>query len=230
MFTSWNVLRAIVEHTPRDAHGQRRLQRLRHRQPRTCAGRARCSSKRRRRGTKCGTTPTPSGLPWIISRATSRASSISRSARPTTGRTTAATIACSRRWRAATNTSSSSGRGCSRSPTYRGTTHILITTDHGRGHTPADWKGHGRTSSGSGETWMAFVSPSMSRRGEWSGGPPIVTAQVAATLITWMGGDWNSVRSRRRPAGALKQKKPRRTQRSLRKIFSALSAISAVSS
>jgi hypothetical protein len=38
---------------------------------------------------------------------------------------------------------------------------------------------------------MAFVSPAMSRRGEWIGGPPpIVTAQAAATLIRWMGGDW----------------------------------------
>ena len=32
----------------------------------------------------------------------------------------------------------------------------------------------------------------MSRRGEWSGGLKIVTAQVAATLINWMGGDWKA--------------------------------------
>ena len=75
-------------------------------------------------------------------------------------------------------------------PEYRGRTHILITTDHGRGRTPNDWKGHGKDVTGAGETWMAFVSPSMPRRGEWSGHPPIVTAQVAATLIQWMGGDW----------------------------------------
>ena len=43
---------------------------------------------------------------------------------------------------------------------------------------------------GAGETWMAFVSPSMAQRGEWNTHPPIVTAQVAATLIEWMGGDW----------------------------------------
>jgi Type I phosphodiesterase / nucleotide pyrophosphatase len=77
-------------------------------------------------------------------------------------------------------------------PEYRGNTHILITTDHGRGHTPKDWKGHGQDVVGASETWMAFVSPSMNRRGEWSGGPPLVTAQVAATLITWMGGDWKA--------------------------------------
>jgi hypothetical protein len=77
-------------------------------------------------------------------------------------------------------------------PAYRGRTHLLITTDHGRGRTPEGWRNHGRDVAGAGETWMAFVSPSMSRRGEWSGGPEIVTAQVAATLITWMGGDWKA--------------------------------------
>lgn len=75
-------------------------------------------------------------------------------------------------------------------PEYRGKTHMLITTDHGRGHTPADWKNHGKDVAGASETWMAFVSPSMSRRGEWSAHPPLVTAQVAATVIGWMGGEW----------------------------------------
>ena len=84
-------------------------------------------------------------------------------------------------------------------PEYRGNTHLLITTDHGRGHTPKDWRGHGKDVVGAGETWMAFVSPSMSRRGEWRGGPPLVAAQVAATLITWMGGDWTAFDSAAAP-------------------------------
>jgi hypothetical protein len=74
---------------------------------------------------------------------------------------------------------------------YRGRTSMLITTDHGRGRTPADWRDHGAKVKGAGETWMAFVSPSWSRRGEWRGHPPVTTAQAAATLIGWMGGDWN---------------------------------------
>jgi hypothetical protein len=75
-------------------------------------------------------------------------------------------------------------------PDYRGRTHILITTDHGRGRTPKDWRSHGEDVAGAGETWMAFVSPAMARRGEWSNHPPLATAQVAATLIAWMGADW----------------------------------------
>lgn len=77
-------------------------------------------------------------------------------------------------------------------PEYRGRTHMLITTDHGRGRTPKDWRDHGKDVAGASETWMAFVSPSMSRRGEWSGQPSIATAQTAATLIKWMGGDWKA--------------------------------------
>jgi hypothetical protein len=74
-------------------------------------------------------------------------------------------------------------------PEYRGRTHILVTTDHGRGRTPANWRDHGEKVAGSGETWMAFVSPSWSKRGEWSGHEPLTASQAAATLIAWMGGD-----------------------------------------
>ena len=75
-------------------------------------------------------------------------------------------------------------------PEYRGRTHILITTDHGRGRTPADWRDHGAKVTGAGETWMAFVSPSWPRRGEWRNHPPITASQAAATVIEWSGGDW----------------------------------------
>ena len=74
-------------------------------------------------------------------------------------------------------------------PEYRGRTHILITTDHGRGRTPADWRDHGAKVTGASETWMAFISPSMSKRGEWRAHAPLTASQVAATLIKWMGGE-----------------------------------------
>jgi hypothetical protein len=75
-------------------------------------------------------------------------------------------------------------------PEYRDRTSILITTDHGRGKTPADWRDHGAKVVGAGETWMAFVSPSWPRRGEWRQHAPITASQAAATLIGWMGADW----------------------------------------
>jgi hypothetical protein len=75
-------------------------------------------------------------------------------------------------------------------PDYRGRTSLLITTDHGRGRTPADWHNHHEHTAGGSETWMAFVSPGWSRRGEWVNHVPLTASQVPATLITWMGGDW----------------------------------------
>jgi hypothetical protein len=79
-------------------------------------------------------------------------------------------------------------------PEYRGRTHILITTDHGRGHTPKDWRDHGAKVEGAQDVWIALVSPSMARRGEWREHPALHTNQVAATLAGWMGIDWKALR------------------------------------
>ena len=77
-----------------------------------------------------------------------------------------------------------------RQPEYRDRTSILLTTDHGRGAAPADWRHHGAKYPGSARTWMAFVSPGMVRRGVWCGETRLTTAQAAATLVDWMGLDW----------------------------------------
>jgi hypothetical protein len=79
-------------------------------------------------------------------------------------------------------------------PEYRGRTHILITTDHGRGRTPADWRSHGAKVDGAQETWMAFVSPKMPQRGEWRNHEPLHTKQAAATMAGWVGIDWTALR------------------------------------
>jgi len=79
-------------------------------------------------------------------------------------------------------------------PEYRGRTHILITTDHGRGRTRKDWRSHGATIEGAQDVWMAFVSPSLARRGEWRNHAPLSTSQAAATMAAWLGIDWPSLR------------------------------------
>jgi hypothetical protein len=77
---------------------------------------------------------------------------------------------------------------------YRGRTHLLITTDHGRGRTLKDWRDHGEKVAGAENVWIAFVSPAMSRRGEWKSHPPLFTNQIAATLARWLGVNWNELR------------------------------------
>jgi hypothetical protein len=73
-------------------------------------------------------------------------------------------------------------------------THILITTDHGRGRTTKDWNTHGAKIDGAQETWMAFISPAMTRRGEWRDHAPLHTNQAAATAASWIGVDWTAGR------------------------------------
>jgi hypothetical protein len=75
-------------------------------------------------------------------------------------------------------------------PENRGHTHILLTTDHGRGHTTDDWRKHGDDIEGAQDVWMAFVSPAMTARGEWKEHPPLHTNQAAATMAGWLGLDW----------------------------------------
>jgi hypothetical protein len=75
-------------------------------------------------------------------------------------------------------------------PAYRDNTAIIITVDHGRGHSPADWFGHGKDVDGAQETWMAAVGPDWPRRGEWADAPDAFTNQIAATLAKAAGEDY----------------------------------------
>jgi hypothetical protein len=79
-------------------------------------------------------------------------------------------------------------------PDYKGRTHLLITTDHGRGRTAKDWRDHGARIEGAQDVWIAFASPAMTRRGEWKAHAPLSTSQIAATIATWAGVDWNQMR------------------------------------
>jgi hypothetical protein len=79
-------------------------------------------------------------------------------------------------------------------PEYRNRTHLLLTTDHGRGRTTDDWRNHGAKVEGAQDVWIAFVSPHMPQRGEWRNHPPLHTNQAAATMAGWLGVDWAALR------------------------------------
>ena len=85
---------------------------------------------------------------------------------------------------------------------YRGRTSLLVTTDHGRGRTSGDWRHHGTAHPDSAATWMAFVSPAWTMRGEWRDHEPLAAAQAAATLIDWMGIDWREFNPQAAPPAA----------------------------
>jgi hypothetical protein len=72
-------------------------------------------------------------------------------------------------------------------PQYRGTTTLIVTTDHGRGRTGDGWKKHGKDVPGADEIWMAIASPDSTRRGEWRDHPPLFQNQIAATIASAFG-------------------------------------------
>jgi Type I phosphodiesterase / nucleotide pyrophosphatase len=79
-------------------------------------------------------------------------------------------------------------------PEYRGTTTLIITTDHGRGRTIADWRSHGKDIEGAQDIWVAVVSPHSQLRGEWRNAAPVFQNQIAATIARLFGLDLSELR------------------------------------
>ena len=77
-------------------------------------------------------------------------------------------------------------------PEYRDNTVLVVTVDHGRGHTTKDWSDHGKKVTRANETWMVAVGPDWPRRGEWVNAPDGLTNQIAATLAKAVGQDFQS--------------------------------------
>ena len=77
-------------------------------------------------------------------------------------------------------------------PQYRDTTTLLLTPDHGRGITPADWTSHGRKVPHAEETWLAAMGPDTRALGERRDLGPVHQAQVAATVAALLGEDFNA--------------------------------------
>jgi hypothetical protein len=76
------------------------------------------------------------------------------------------------------------------SPDYRGRTAMVVTTDHGRGSTLADWNGHGPKVAGAEQIWIAAIGPGIPATGETSNSQPLFQRDIAPTVLDAMGIDW----------------------------------------
>jgi hypothetical protein len=74
-------------------------------------------------------------------------------------------------------------------PGGRGNTTMVITTDHGRGGGPEDWRHHSRTIPGADAIWAAAIGP-----GPRPPAPagPFTQSQVAATVAAAVGEDYRA--------------------------------------
>ncbi|HEY6823563.1 MAG TPA: alkaline phosphatase family protein, partial [Steroidobacteraceae bacterium] len=75
-------------------------------------------------------------------------------------------------------------------PAYRDSTTFIITTDHGRGSGPVDWKEHGVEQKGSENIWIAVLGPDTAALGERRNTAEVHQAQIAATVAAFLGKDY----------------------------------------
>jgi hypothetical protein len=75
-------------------------------------------------------------------------------------------------------------------PEYKGTTTLIVTTDHGRGDAPVEWKNHGANVVGAEAWWVAVLGPDTPPLGERSNLETVGQNQVAATIARLLGFDY----------------------------------------
>ena len=75
-------------------------------------------------------------------------------------------------------------------PAYRDRTTFIITTDHGRGSGPTEWKEHGVEQKGSENIWIAVLGPDTPPLGERHHIDEVHQAQIAATVAALLGKDF----------------------------------------
>lgn len=77
-------------------------------------------------------------------------------------------------------------------PLYRDRTTLIVTVDHGRGRTPADWTSHGADIAGAEEIWLGCFGGAVRARGELRDHPVLQQRQVAATVAAAVGKDFRT--------------------------------------
>lgn len=75
-------------------------------------------------------------------------------------------------------------------PEYAGKTTLILTSDHGRGDTFPDWKGHGAKIEGSDRIWTAVLGPDTKGEGILKN-VDATQGQAAATIAALLGLDFN---------------------------------------
>ncbi len=77
-------------------------------------------------------------------------------------------------------------------PDYKDNTVMIIVTDHGRGATELDWRGHGaKKPVGSEQIWLAAIGPGIKSSGIILTPIEVKQNQVAATVLTLLGENAN---------------------------------------
>ena len=82
---------------------------------------------------------------------------------------------------------------------YKDKTTLIVSTDHGRGSGPIQWRDHGVDQKGSDGIWIAVIGPDTQPLGERQTSPDVSQAQIAATLAALVGEDFQSFNPKAAP-------------------------------
>ena len=85
-------------------------------------------------------------------------------------------------------------------PQYHNNTTFVITTDHGRGSGPEEWKEHGVEQKGSNNVWIAVLGPDTPALGERHDVPRVTQSQIAATIAAAVGQNYPRAKPEAAPA------------------------------
>ena len=72
-------------------------------------------------------------------------------------------------------------------PEYRGSTTMIVTTDHGRGSRGREWRDHGEKVDGAEDIWIAVIGPDTPALGERTNAERVTQSQIAGTLAALLG-------------------------------------------
>lgn len=75
-------------------------------------------------------------------------------------------------------------------PFYKNNTTFIITTDHGRGSTPAEWSNHNLFVKGSGEIWLSLIGKDIAPLGEMKDEQILYQNQFASTVAALLNKDF----------------------------------------
>jgi hypothetical protein len=83
-------------------------------------------------------------------------------------------------------------------PEYRNRTALIVSTDHGRGDTAADWTSHGQKVPAAERIWIAVMGPGIPALGLRSGAT-VTQSQIAATVAGLLGEDYAGAQPKAAP-------------------------------
>jgi hypothetical protein len=83
---------------------------------------------------------------------------------------------------------------------YKDRTTLIVSTDHGRGSGPHEWKDHGTEQEGSENIWIAVMGPDTPPLGERRAVAAVTQSQIAATIAELLGEDFRAFKPSAAPS------------------------------